>query len=183
MGASFAHGQDKFPWLPSSQGRVNRQIHMKLLALLVLLSGLGLAESRPQASLRDVAWLTGRWVGTGLGGQVEDLWSTPAAGAMPGMFRLVKDGAVQFYELMTLVEVEDSLELRLKHFHADLKGWEEKDRVLTFPLSRREGNALVFGGIRFERVQDDQLHVTVSIRQRDGTVKDEVFRFRRATAI
>lgn len=156
---------------------------MKTTALLLLCCGLCLAQPRPEATLRDVAWLSGKWVGSGMGGEVEDLWSTPAAGAMPGVFRLLKEGAVQFYELMTLVEVEGSLELRLKHFHADLKGWEEKDRVLAFPLNRREGNLFQFGGIRFDRVGDDQLHVTVSIRGRDGSLKDEVFRFRRASAI
>lgn len=156
---------------------------MKPLLLFALCASLSLAQTPPAATLRDIAWLSGRWVGTGMGGDVEDNWSTPAAGAMPGMFRLVKDGAVQFYELITLVEVHSSLELRLKHFHADLKGWEEKDRVLAFPLSRRAADLFEFGGIRFERVARDQLHVTVTIRNRDGSQRDEVFRFRRATAI
>ncbi|MEP7361724.1 MAG: DUF6265 family protein [Acidobacteriota bacterium] len=151
----------------------------RLTVLLAAIAALGLAETRPAATLKDVAWLEGKWSGTGLGGQAEDLWSSPAAGAMPGIFRLVKDGKVVFYELMTLVETEGSLELRLKHFHPDLKGWEEKDTVLSFPLTARDVNKLQFGGIVFERSVDDELTVTVTIRQRDGTTKDEPFRFKR----
>jgi len=155
----------------------------RILPLLLTAAACALAEPRPEATLKDVAWLEGHWRGTGLGGQAEDLWSSPAGGAMPGIFRLVKDGAVVFYELMTLVEAEGSLELRLKHFHADLKGWEEKDKVLSFPLTKREPGKFQFGGILFERSGEHELTVTVSIRQRDGTVKDEPFRFQRVRAI
>jgi hypothetical protein len=154
-----------------------------ILVLLSTLAVLGAQEIRPEATLKDVAWLEGKWTGTGLGGQAEDLWSSPAAGAMPGIFRLVKDGKVVFYELMTMVEVEGSLELRLKHFHPDLKGWEEKDKVPSFPLIKREPGKFQFGGILFERIGEHELTVTVSIRQRDGTLKDEPFRFKRARSI
>ena len=154
-----------------------------ILILLLTLVAAYAQDARPAATLKDVAWLEGKWTGPGLGGQAEDLWSSPAAGAMPGIFRLVKDGKVVFYELMTMVEVEGSLELRLKHFHPDLKGWEEKDRVLSFPLTKREQGKLQFGGILFERLGEHELTVTVSIRQRDGTVKDEPFRFKRAREI
>lgn len=154
-----------------------------LLHLLLTAACLSAQETRPEATLKDVAWLEGKWYGTGLGGQAEDLWSSPAAGAMPGIFRLVKDGKVVFYELMTMVEVEGSLELRLKHFHSDLKGWEEKDKVLSFPLTKREPGRFQFGGIIFERSGDNELTVTVSIRQRDGTTKDEPFRFKRSVPI
>lgn len=154
-----------------------------ILILLLTLSVLGAQDARPAATLHDVAWLEGKWTGPGLGGQAEDLWSSPSAGAMPGLFRLVKDGKVVFYELMTLFEVDGSLELRLKHFHPDLKGWEEKDKVPSFPLTHREPSKFRFGGILFERLGEHELTVTVSIRQRDGTVKDEPFRFKRAQAI
>jgi len=154
-----------------------------ILPLLLTAACLPAQDVKPAATLKDVAWLEGKWTGTGLGGQAEDLWSSPAAGAMPGIFRLVKEGKIVFYELMTMVEVEGSLELRLKHFHPDLKGWEEKDKVLSFPLTRRDAGRLQFGGILFERIGEHELTVTVSIRQRDGTVKDEPFRFKRALPI
>lgn len=164
--------------------RVMKPILTLLLTATALLSqDTPASAARPAATLADVAWLEGKWSGTGLGGHAEDLWSSPAAGAMPGIFRLVKDGKVVFYEIMTMVEAEGSLELRLKHFHPDLKGWEEKDRVLIFPLSKREPGKFFFEGIVFERTGDHQLTVTVSIRQRDGTVKDEPFRFQRVRGV
>jgi hypothetical protein len=94
-----------------------------ILPLVMTAACLSAQDAKPAATLKDVAWLEGKWTGTGLGGQAEDLWSSPASSAMPGIFRLVKEGKIVFYELMTMVEVEGSLELRLKHFHADLKGW------------------------------------------------------------
>ncbi|HEV8347885.1 MAG TPA: DUF6265 family protein [Vicinamibacterales bacterium] len=68
----------------------------------------------PRATVGDMAWFAGKWTGTGLGGVTEETWSAPADGAMMGMFRLVKDGKVVFYEFLTLVEEEGSLALKLK---------------------------------------------------------------------
>lgn len=133
---------------------------------------------RPPAALADLAWLAGTWRGEGLGGSVEDFWAEPRAGAMPGLFRLVRDGAVVFYEILALVESEGSLELRLKHFHADLKGWEEKDQVRVFPLVARSEREWFFDSITFTRLGEDELEVVVAI-QRDGKVREELFRYRR----
>ena len=91
---------------------------------------------RPNASLEDVAWLRGAWEGTAFGGISEEIWSEPLAGTMMGVYRSVENGAVKFYEMNSIVETGGSLEMRLKHFHADLKGWEEKDDVRAFPLVR-----------------------------------------------
>jgi hypothetical protein len=130
----------------------------------------------PPATLADAAWLAGTWQGEGLGGWVEDVWGEPRAGAMPGMFRLVKDGSVVFYEILSIVEKDGSLELRLKHFNADLTGWEEKDKVLAFPLSEKSEGKLRFGGISYARTEDGLLCV-VAIRGKDGVVREEPFRF------
>jgi hypothetical protein len=95
---------------------------------------------------------------------------------MPGMFRLVKDGAVVFYELLAIVEKGGSLELRLKHFGPDLAGWEEKDKVLAFPLSEKSEGRLRFGGIAYERTEAG-MRCVVSMRGKDGAVRDEPFVF------
>ncbi|RYY34034.1 MAG: hypothetical protein EOP59_16885, partial [Sphingomonadales bacterium] len=52
------------------------------------------------ATIADAAWLAGRWVGEGLGGQVEESWSPAMGGQMAGHFTLVQDGKPVFYELM-----------------------------------------------------------------------------------
>lgn len=38
------------------------------------------------------------------------MWSAPVGGTMVGHFRLVRDGKPVFYELLTLIEVEGSVE-------------------------------------------------------------------------
>src|SRR5690606_30910946 len=61
------------------------------------------------ATIADVAWLEGRWVGEGLGGAAEETYSPPAGGAMIGAFRSLKaDGQPNFYEFVLLAEREGS---------------------------------------------------------------------------
>ena len=68
---------------------------------------------------------------------------------MMGMYRLVRDGKPVFYELLTLVEENGTLMLRLKHFHPDLKGWEEKGHTVEFPLVALADGAVHFEGMSF----------------------------------
>ena len=92
--------------------------------------------NRPAASIQDSAWLAGTWHGTGLGGTVDEVWSAPAGGAMVGHFRLIKGSKPVFYEIMTLVEVGGSVEMRLKHVNPGMTGWEEKNGFVTFRLAK-----------------------------------------------
>ncbi|HQY48321.1 MAG TPA: DUF6265 family protein, partial [Usitatibacteraceae bacterium] len=91
----------------------------------------------PPARVGDVAWLTGYWVGEGMGGELEDVWLPPKAGVLLGAFRLYRtDGKPGFYELFAIEEVDDTLQFVVKHFHPDWVGWEEKDKALRIRLSR-----------------------------------------------
>jgi hypothetical protein len=67
------------------------------------------------ARIEDMAWYAGQWCGSGLGGLNEEIWSTPRAGVMMGMYRLIKDGKPVFYELLTMLEEKGTLVIRLKH--------------------------------------------------------------------
>jgi Domain of unknown function (DUF6265) len=129
----------------------------------------------PRAALADVAWLAGEWVGTGLGGVSEETWSAPAAGAMMGMYRLIVDGKVSFYEFMNLVEADGSLVLKLKHFNPDLTGWEEKDRFVSFRLAKIAPDQIWFGGLTFRRLGPDRLEIFLALRGGDGSVREERF--------
>ena len=131
----------------------------------------------------DIAWFAGRWVGSGLGGETEETWSAPAGGAMMGMFRLVKGGTVVFYEFLTLVEREGSLLLKLKHFNADLTGWEEKGAFVTFRLIETTPAELRFDGLTFRRIAPDRVDIFLALRNRqDGTVREEAFSMIRTRA-
>ena len=134
--------------------------------------------ARPPATLADLAWLQGDWVGTGLGGDVEESWGPAGAGAMLARFRFVKGGNAVFYELVALAEAEGSLELRIKHFSPDLVSWEEKEKAQVFPLVRRDGGTAWFDGITFHRVDGDHMLCWVRI-VRNGTTRDERFDYRR----
>ncbi|MGH8178779.1 MAG: DUF6265 family protein [Steroidobacter sp.] len=136
-------------------------------------------EAPPRASIEDMAWLSGTWTGSGLGEDNEEIWSAPRHGVMMGMYRMIKEDGPVFYELLTLSETNGSLELRLKHFHADLRGWEERDQSLAFPLLARRGERFYFDGITFEP-KGDEVTVYLAIEDRkSGSVREEVFRYKR----
>lgn len=139
----------------------------------------------PPATIADMAWLAGSWAGEAFGGAADEVWSAPAGGAMMGMYRLVKDGAPVFYELLTIVEEEGSLVLRLKHFHADLRGWEEKDETVDFPLVKKDPDGAVhFAGMSFHRDGDDGLVVHLALGDHGGgELREETFRYRRMASV
>lgn len=148
--------------------------------LIALLAG-NLQAQTPAAKIQDAAWLAGHWQGNALGGFCDEHWSTPMAGAMTGMFRLIKDNKVAFYEFFRIAEENGTLMLRLKHFHPDLKGWEEKDATVDFPLLRITPEELVFDGMTFHRTGSDLINVTVLIGDRQtGNVREVKFAYRRA---
>ncbi len=135
---------------------------------------------RPAARVADFAWLSGRWAGEGLGGSLDEVWSDPAGGAMVGYFRLVKDGKPVFYEIMTLVESEGSVEMRLKHVNPDMTGWEEKNGFVTFRLVKQDSTGAYFEGLSLRRVSDDEMVGYIALRNRtDGTAREEKLVYRR----
>lgn len=135
---------------------------------------------RPAARVADVAWIAGSWEGEGLGGTIGEVWSQPAGGAMVGYFRLVKDGKPVFYEIMTLMESEGSVEMRLKHVNPDMTGWEEKNEFVTFRLVRQDETGAYFEGLTFRRSGPDAMDVFLALRDRKtGTVREEKFAYRR----
>ncbi|HEY7347558.1 MAG TPA: DUF6265 family protein [Ktedonobacterales bacterium] len=97
------------------------------------------------ATAADLAWLPGSWSGYHGNASIEEYWSTLAGGTLMGMFRLLRDNQIGFYELITLAPEGAFLVMRFKHFHADLIGWEEKDSSLEFVLVHyADGEAVFF---------------------------------------
>lgn len=134
----------------------------------------------PEATLADFTWLAGHWTGPALGGLSEEMWTRPNAGSMQGMYRLVKDGKIVFYELLTLTEKTGSVVLRLKHFNADLTGWEEKATVLEFPLIKITANEAHFDGMIFRRSSSNAFTVLLKIGdKKTGAVREELFTYTR----
>jgi len=134
--------------------------------------------SSPKATIEDVAWIAGHWRGEAFGGITEEIWSPPIGNAMVASFRLVVDDKVSFYEIETITEENGSLILRLKHFHGNLVGWEEKDETVDFPLVKVERNKAYFDGMTFEKVSDTELNVYVVIEDQDGNKQEMKFPYK-----
>ncbi|MGP1352931.1 MAG: DUF6265 family protein [Parasphingopyxis sp.] len=125
----------------------------------------------PPATLDQIAWLEGRWQGTGLGGESHEAWLPAVNGQMAGIFHQTSDGELQFYEILQFVEREGSLVLRLKHFNRDLSGWEDNsaESAVEFPLVAIEGETAYFSGLTYERAGEDGLNIYLRLRSGDET--------------
>lgn len=159
---------------------------LRLLALAALMPGTGCQRTTatppaPAATgaIQQAAWLAGHWRGEGLGGTNEELWSPPAAGTMMGVFRHMREGRVVFYEFMTLSTRSDRLVLAIKHFDADMTGWEEPTESVEFPLERVEPDALYFEGMIYRRTAPDEREVTVMLGPDAEDRRPELFTYSR----
>lgn len=136
------------------------------------------AATSPAATLKQVEWLAGHWRGEAFGGSTEEIWSPALGGSMMCSFKLVKDNKVSFYEFVTMIEEAGSLVVRLKHFHSDLKGWEEKDKTIDFPLVKIDGKRAYFDGMTFENTGPNDLTIYVMIGKK-GEEKEMPFLYKR----
>ena len=116
----------------------------------------------PPATLDQMDWLIGQWAGEGIGGApAMESWLPPTGGTMVGTFvqeREDEDGPtkIMFTEHMYLSEADGTLVLKLKHFNADLTGWEEKDDMLTFRLVAIEECAAYFNALTLRCADKDR---------------------------
>lgn len=119
---------------------------------------------RPSADIGDVGFLSGHWIGEGLGACAEEFMAQAAGGQIMGMFRQMKpEGGLQFYEFYSIAEKDGSLILKVKHFNPDLTGWEEKGETVDFPLVAIEGTTAYFEGLTFARVGKKEFRSAVLI--------------------
>ena len=140
-----------------------------------------LQQPAARAEIADLQWLEGAWEGEGINGALAtEVYSAPAGGQMVGHFRqLDTDGSVLFYELITISQVGDTIEYRLKHFDADLTGWETQKQVRRFPLLSKIKDSWHFDGLIIKREAEDRMSITVRVRQNDGSNESLLFRYRR----
>ena len=149
------------------------------------------------ATLRDFAWLAGRWEGTvpALAGSIAEVdFSTPRAGLMTGMMRLTRNDTVLVVELISLVETRRGLELRFRHFSPALEAYEREFKQ-TMLLTKHEPSADTFENIvaydaalmstqprrtTFLRTSDDEYVGRSDIIGSDGKPAEVVVRYRRA---
>jgi hypothetical protein len=109
------------------------------------------SESAGKGRISELAWLTGNWKGTGLGGECDELWMPAGDNSMQGVFRFYEKGKLQFTEYMNIIQEDSSLSLKLKHFSDSLIPWEEKEKWVTFKLIKIENQTAYFNGLTYHR--------------------------------
>lgn len=162
------------------------------IAITVLLgAGLLFSQTKPsleKPSVESFSFMTGHWRCEIWGGSAEEIWSAPSAGSMLGMFRFSRNGKLAFTEFLTLEDQPQGAVLYMRHFHLQLKAWEEKDRPLVWTARLRESAEAWFeregGRMSYRLESPDVLVATLTSDpngkgDRDGKKEEHVFRFRR----
>ncbi len=135
--------------------------------------------SSPKADLSAAEWIVGHWQGAAFGGLAEEIWSPPLGGSMMFVFKHVVDNKVNFYEIGHIQQVGETLLMQLKHFHGNLKGWEEKDETIDFKLIKIEEGKLYFDGLTFERVSETAMNVYVVVGEENGSTQEMKFSYQK----
>ncbi len=127
------------------------------------------ASAPIEATLQQIAWISGAWDGKGLGGSVEEHWTKPAGDSMVGLFRLVgADDTLTVCELLMIEQRGKHVVYSFRHFGPGNKPWEEPDKPLTFDLIRLTSNEAVFES----SVQNDPKRLTYT--RKDDTLSIRV---------
>ena len=159
--------------------RIGMNLTLIVFGLLFCFALLSASDNPDQASVVDtldksddclqrVSWLEGHWRGEGFGGMCEEIWGPVFGDSRMGMFRLVQDDKVVFYEFIFIGMVDGTLTKRLRHFNADMSGWEEKDEWVEFPFVGCTENTMAFEGLTYYRMDDDTVRLVVSLKGDDG---------------
>ncbi|MEM9620807.1 MAG: DUF6265 family protein [Pseudomonadota bacterium] len=125
-----------------------------------------------QATLNDLLWMCGAWIGA-LGPQaITEDWSDPSGGTMSTMVRLSSPSETLMIELISIREEGDSLILHLRQFTPALQPVLQQDMPLhALTQDSVEFIAPAGSGISklaYRRVSATQMHVDVTTA--DGTV-------------
>jgi hypothetical protein len=140
---------------------------------------LAAGEAAPAATLEDVDWLAGDWLGTAFGQTFEEVWNPPSAGSMVGLFKLIGNEGVEFYELMLLTVDAGTLSLKVKHFNPDFTGWEEKAGFVDFRLVKLEPDAIHFSGLSFYKRDESGFDGYIVLRSDSGIREEKLVYTRR----
>jgi hypothetical protein len=140
------------------------------VAMLPLTITSALAQGNaPTASLQDLSWLTGHWVGTTATGQhIEEMWMPARDGLMIGSFRWERGQGRWLFEFMSLdtgpSAAPTPLTFRLKHFDRGFRGLEDK-AVSTTLMPKEVGGSRVL----FEMKEGDRIvRLTYTYAAPDG---------------
>jgi hypothetical protein len=157
-----------------------------VLAALLAVVSVGVCDGQQShgAALAPLSFLTGRWVSETPGVMQEEIWTPLSGDSITGSFRIVELGRPVFYEFWA-VEVDDNRPvLKLKHFNADLIGWEDKGASTKMPLVSTSERYAVFaatnGSVSLHYHRAGNKLTCVVHHVKDGKGSDETFTLMRA---
>ena len=120
-----------------------------------------------ELQLDKLAWLTGCWKGTGLGGEVEECWLQSPDGKLTSVFQMTKNGQQQFSEIVMIAEFDGKPGMRVKHFDPSFNQWEsDQGAGVTFAFVEMGESFIQFDGLRYELI-DDTCYVTLDMKNND----------------
>ena len=135
------------------------------------------------ATLADVAFMAGHWIGGEGGDLSEEVWSAPEGDSMLGMWRYVSKGQARIYELLTLTAEGPNVVLRIRHFDPKLVAREDKDRAVELRLVRKGPSEAEFSGSEYDGKGSLRLTYRGSADTLTGVLEKsgskQEFRFRR----
>ncbi|MBT1702389.1 DUF6265 family protein [Chryseosolibacter indicus] len=150
------------------------------LVTALILAVTTVVAQQPIRNIKDLSFMSGKWVTTGSWGNMEENWSEPLGNNMMCSFRCVKEGKVVFYEFIVIEQTEKGIVMKLRHFSPGNIGWEDKDKPYEYPLMFLEPDRARFErpdkktALTFHRVAKDNLKVFLEREDKDGKwVQDE----------
>ena len=153
---------------------------MKTAILFFFITTIAINAQQRKVGINNLSWLAGYWSGEKWDGIIEEIWAPAEGNSMIGMFRFVKDGKISFTELCYLVEENDSVNLKLKHFDYNLHGWEEKSKTVDFKFIKSGINEIEFEGLSMKLLDENTLRARVLLQnKKTGEEKLEDFIYKR----
>ena len=148
----------------------------------LLLSQNTLGQSKI-ASLNDVAFMQGHWLGTFNGGPIEAFWVAPAGDNLTGFMRMMKDNKVTMYEMLIFEQTEKGPIVLVKHFKPGLISVEEKEVSDRYNFIESKKDWALFekqdGSIRivYEKRKNNQLAIQRGKQENGKWVFADLFIF------
>lgn len=133
-------------------------------------------ETKPAASVADLAWMTGTWSGpVGVANVLEENWTVPKAGSIQSLVRMTGPNGTSMFELIVIEEEEGTLRLRLQQWDPGMKPRTEGPSVMTLAelgdntVAFKAEEGAMFDMLRYTRDGDG---FTISITNPNGSKFD-----------
>ncbi len=155
------------------------------LFFIVLYFTISSANAQLEASVNDLAFMSGTWAQKSGWGDLEEYWSAPQGDSMVSSFRCVQDGKAVFYEFMVIEQDADIPVMKMRHFNRGSIAWETKDAPILFPLTSISSNKATFYSkekdvkLTYQLQSSNSLVVILEEKDDKGKLKKDVFNFSR----